>query len=125
MFKLDFSNVPRFFVAGALATSVHYTILFGLYNFLDVALVLATSVGALCGAIVNYLINYFYTFDSQRRHVSALSVFFMVAGTGMLINALIVAIVFHSLALPALVAQITATTMTFAWNYQAHQHWTF
>jgi len=125
MFKFNLKNVPRFFIAGLLATAVHYSVLFTLFNGFKLEIILSTSIGALCGAIVNYLINYFYTFGSQRKHAHAAGTFFLVAGTGLILNASIVGLMFHLLALPALPAQLSATLITFAWNYLAHQRWTF
>ncbi len=81
--------------------------------------------GAAAGAMANYLINYFYTFSSQRKHRRALRVFILVVSIGLLLNAGVVALAFHYLFLPVLISQILATTVTFLWNYQAHQRWTF
>jgi putative flippase GtrA len=125
MLNINLQNIPRFFFAGMLSTATHYTILFGLFNGLGMELVLATSFGALGGAIVNYFINYFYTFNSQRQHARAAGSFILVVSSGLLLNAIIVGLTFHLLEMPALLAQISATIVTFAWNYQAHQRWTF
>jgi len=118
-------KISKFFAAGLLATSAHYAVLFILFDGMGIELVVATSIGALMGGIVNYLINYFYTFDSQRRHLLAGGTFFLVASTGLALNALVVMLAFHLLALTALVAQLSATLIAFAWNYLAHRRWTF
>jgi len=125
MLKLELNKIPQFFLAGLFSTSIHYSVLFSLFELMKLEIVLATSIGALCGAIVNYLINYFYTFDSQRKHTRSAATFFLVAGVGLGINASIVAFGFHVLLLPALLAQLLATLLTFFWNYLAHQRWTF
>ncbi len=125
MFTINLQNVPRFFIAGALSTAMHYAVLFGLFNGLGVELVLATSFGALAGAIVNYYINYFYTFNSQRQHMRSVGTFVLVVGMGLLINGSVVGLAFHVLGMPALFAQLSATLITFFWNYLAHQRWTF
>jgi len=125
MFNINLQKIPKFFFAGLLATATHYAVLFGLFNSLNIDLVLATSIGAIAGAMVNYFINYFYTFDSQRRHWLAVQSFLLVVSTGLLINAIVVGLVFHLLGQTAVIAQLTATMVTFAWNFQAHQRWTF
>ncbi|HED34430.1 MAG TPA: GtrA family protein [Gammaproteobacteria bacterium] len=125
MFDTNMKDIPRFFVAGVLSTATHYAVLFGLYNDLNIELVLASSFGALAGAIVNYFINYFYTFNSHRRHVYAVGSFILVVSSGMLLNALVVGLTFHLLGMPALLAQLCASLIAFSWNYQAHQRWTF
>ncbi|VAW66115.1 hypothetical protein MNBD_GAMMA08-2380 [hydrothermal vent metagenome] len=118
-------KVPKFFFVGLVSTASHYVVLYILFMWFKVELVLATSFGALVGAAVNYLLNYFYTFDSQRKHFRAARVFILVVGIGMSINALIVWLVFHQLSQTALLSQISATLITFIWNYLAHKRWTF
>jgi len=102
-------KVPKFFFVGLLSTASHYIVLYILFTWFNIELVLATSFGALVGAVVNYLLNYFYTFDSQRRHFRAARVFVLVVCIGMLINASIVWLVFHPFSQSALLSQISAT----------------
>lgn len=125
MFNNKFNKIPRFLFAGLLATSAHYAVMFVLFKPLEIELVIATSVGAVTGAIVNYFINYFYTFNCKRDHRQAMGNFILVVSAGMLINAAVVALIFHWLTLSPIIAQIFASILVFVWNYLAHQHWTF
>jgi putative flippase GtrA len=125
MFKHHLNPLYRYAVAGVLATLLHYVILFSLHKGLNANLVLATSVGAFAGAVLNYFINYFYTFNSQRGHFLASSSFILIACTGLALNAMVVSLAFYLLALSAISAQISATAVTFVWNYQANRRWTY
>ena len=125
MFKYDLKYLYKYFIAGVLATLLHYIILFSLHNGLNIDILLATTMGALAGAVLNYFINYFYTFDSQRTHIFAGSSFILITCIGLAINAIVVSLVFYLLALSAITAQVSATLITFTWNYQANRRWTY
>ena len=125
MFKHNLKYLYKYLIAGVLATLLHYIILFSLHNGLNIDILLATTTGALAGAVLNYFINYFYTFDSQRTHIFAGSSFILFTCIGLAINAIVVSLVFYLLALSAITAQVSATLITFAWNYQANRRWTY
>ncbi len=63
--------VLRFLASGGIATAAHCGVLWGLLN-LQVEAVLASSVGAFVGAIMNYFLQYFFTFKTKRQHKRAL-----------------------------------------------------
>lgn len=125
MFKYDLKYLYKYLIAGMLATLLHYIILFSLHNGFNINILLATSTGAFAGAVLNYFINYFYTFDSQRTHILASSSFILITCIGLALNAIVVSLAFYLLTLSAIAAQISATLVTFAWNYQANKRWTY
>lgn len=111
----------RFATVGAIGTSVHYVILWGLVTA-GVAVLLASTIGAIGGALINYILNYRYTFNSKVAHRSALVKFFAVALIGLLLNLLIMASLTQ---LHYYIAQIIATFFVLVWNYIANLLWTF
>lgn len=86
------------------------------------AVLLASTVGAIGGALVNYVLNYRYTFNSDVAHRSAMVKFFTVALIGLLLNTAFMALLTQ---LHYFIAQIIATFFVLLWNYIANLLWTF
>lgn len=119
------TQFAKFAMVGALGTGVHYALMFALIGAAAWPAEAATTLGAACGAGVNYLLNYRFTFQSSAQHRSALTKFLAVAAIGMLINAAIVAVLTRLLAFSLLPAQLAATAAVLAWGFFANRTWTF
>ena len=107
---LQFSGV------GVVGTLVHYSILVTLVHGLGAGAIEATSLGFIGGALTNYLLNYRYTFTSNKSHQEAMTKFFVVAFIGMLFNAVIMGICIDLLQLHYLLAQVIATSVVLSWK---------
>lgn len=119
------TQFAKFATVGALGTGVHYAVMFTLIGAAAWSAEAATTLGAACGAGVNYLLNYRFTFRSSARHRIALTKFLAVAAIGMAINAGIVAALTRLFALDPLPAQLVATAAVLAWGFLANRAWTF
>jgi putative flippase GtrA len=115
----------KFAFVGGCATAVHYTILTFLVEILELAPVLATTIGFTVAAAVNYSFNRRFTFESRARHVVALPKFLTVALLGAAMNAGVVDWFEGHTSLHYLVSQICATIVVLAWNFSANAIWTF
>jgi putative flippase GtrA len=110
---------------GAVGTAVHYaTLVAGVAGF-GVAPVVASSVGALFGALTNYGLNYRFTFRSGRAHTQALPRFAIIAAVGLLVNAGVVDACLRYLGFHYLVAQVVATAAVLLSGFVANRAWTF
>ena len=116
---LSFSGV------GVIGTVTHYTTLLMLVEIAEVGAVLASACGFVVGALVNYVLNYRYTFRSKRRHHEAISKFFTVALVGLGLNTLIMSLAIGILFLHYLLAQVVATGLVLIWNFSGNRWWTF
>lgn len=114
-----------FAAIGAVGTGVHYAVLVALVSGLGWSPVPATSIGAVCGALTNYFLNYRLTFRSQKRHSEAMIKFMVVAAIGLGINAAIVKFGVQLAGLHYLVAQVVATGVVLAWGFLVNRVWTF
>lgn len=115
----------RFGVTGVLATLVHFLTLILLVEIGVVSPVWATVAGSAVGALVNYVLNRRYTFDSRKPHRDAGPKFLTVAvGTGLL-NAMLVYIGTDLLGLHYLLVQCIATLIVFLANFLLNSAWTF
>lgn len=99
-------------LAGTVGTACHYATLVGLVQFAKASAVLASTVGAL----VNYVLNYRWTFASKRSHDKTLPRFSLVALAGIAINALVMIALLKFVGVHYLVAQVIVTAIVLVAN---------
>lgn len=114
-----------FAALGAVGTLVQYTVLVALVQGLAAPAVLASTLGFLMGGVVNYTLARFVAFRSSKPHHEAAAKFFLVAGVGLCLNALLMAGFTHGLGLPYLLAQVMTTGLVLFWHYTGNLLWTF
>ena len=114
-----------FALVGVVGTAAHYLVLVTLVEALNVPVLPATTAGFICGAIVNYVLNRRFTFNSDTEHSVALPKFLAVAILGAGINWLVVSLLLELLGLHYLLAQLAATATVLIWNFAANYLWTF
>ena len=110
---------------GVIGTLGHYTILIVLVQFWAVDPVFASSFGFVVGAVINYILNYQFTFQSDKRHAEALTKFLIVATIGAGINGTIMYIGVENTNINYLIVQIFATCVVLLWNFVLNKLWTF
>ena len=110
---------------GAIGTAGHYAVLILLIQFFHIAPVTATSAGFVTGALINYMLNYHVTFNSDKRHREAITKFLTVAFLGALLNGTMMSLGIHVFELHYLIAQVIATCIVLTLNFIASKHWTF
>ena len=115
----------RFVFAGAAATLTTYAVLIFGVESLELSAVFASVVGYALGILVNYALNYRYTFNARQRHTAVFPKFLAVMVIGMLTNAAIMAACVELLGLHYLLAQLLAITVVLSWSYTANRLWTF
>ena len=122
-------SIVRQFVSfagvGVVATTMHYAILIALVQLCGVNPTLASGIGAVAGACVGYLLNYYYTFRSSNSHVASMAKFFAVAGVGLVLNSLCMLLCTEVLGLHYILSQMMATGMILLWTFFANRAWTF
>ncbi len=123
--RLPASQFLRYASAGAVGTACHYAVLIALVQLARTAPVIASTAGAVCGAIVNYALNHRFTFASDKPHAHALPRFALVSVAGIVLNALVMAAVLALASPPYLVAQVIATGAVLAAGFLVNRVWTF
>ena len=114
----------RFTLVGGVATAIQYAVLVLLVRAGRLDPTAASSIGFAVSAVVNYLLNYRFTFRSDRPHGPAAAKFALLAGAGLLINAAIMHLLVGIL-MPYLLAQVCATLVVLLWNFIGNSMWTF
>ncbi len=112
-----------FLLVGGAATLVHY-VLMALLVLAGVPVVPASATGFALSAVCNYLLNERLTFRSGAPRRITAPRFAVVALSGLLLNHVLLTL-FIAAGLPAIPAQLLATTGVIVWNYCIHGAWTF
>lgn len=110
---------------GAVSAIGHYGLLIALVQLGGADAVVASAAGALLGAVINYWLNYRYTFRSRKQHAESVSKFAVVAVVGLLLNTLFMWIGVDLLGLHYLLAQVVTTGLLLVWSFTANRFWTF
>jgi putative flippase GtrA len=110
---------------GIVATSVHYGLLIGLVEVLDVSAVAAAMVGCVAGAVVSYGLNRRHTFHSNLPHQQAGRRFAIVALGGFGLTYLFMSFFVDFGGVPYLPAQAATTGIVMLWSFLGHRMWTF
>jgi putative flippase GtrA len=115
----------RYSLVGAIGTAVQYAILISLVRAGLAPAIVASSVGAIAGALVNYYLNSRWTFASTRAHEQALPRFAAIALAGIGLNAIVMAGMLTYVGAHYLVAQFVATGVVLVAGFVANRTWTF
>ena len=118
-------DLTKYLSASVMGTFAHYSLMMILIRGGAVSVLLASTVGAITGALIIYLFNYFYTFRSQKGHLESVSKFFMVAALGLGMNGVVLKAALVYLDWHYLVAQCLATTAVFGLSFTINRAWTF
>jgi putative flippase GtrA len=122
--KTHLFRIVRYLVVGGIATAIQYAILVFLVRGFGMAPTAASSIGFVLSAVVNYLLNYRFTFQSDRPHGPAAAKFGVLAATGLLLNAVVMRLMTRA-GVHYLIAQICATGVVLFWGYIGNSLWTF
>ena len=114
-----------FATIGAVGTGGHFLTLILLVEFAGLSAVWATTAGFVVGALINYILNYHFTFKSDKAHREALLKFLIVALLGAGMNMLIMYVGVDVMARFYLLVQIAASSVVLLWNFSANKLWTF
>jgi len=125
LLKGTFVQFISFASIGAIGTLVHYAVLISLVQIGEIIPVVGSVIGFICGALVNYTLNYHITFRSNKQHHEAMLKFFSVAICGLVINTIIMSLSINSLHLHYILSQMLASGLVLIWNFSCNKIWTF
>ena len=115
----------RFSGVGFVTAIGHYGLLIALVKGAGVNPVTASAAGALLGAVINYSLNYHFTFGSNKRHRDAILKFGVVATIGLLLNTFFMWAGIAILGMHFMLSQILATGLVIIWSFIGNRYWTF
>ena len=115
----------RFAGVGCMSAIGHYGLLILLVQVAHADAVLASAAGALLGAVINYFLNYHFTFQSSKKHHESIAKFIVVAAVGLGLNTLFMWIMVNLLGLHYLLSQVATTGLVLIWSFVGNRFWTF
>jgi putative flippase GtrA len=115
----------RFIFVGLVATLTTYGVLIAGVELLHVNPVLSSVTGYFLGICVNYVLNYRFTFVSDKKHQVVMPKFLTVMFVGMIMNAVIMWTGITCLKMHYMLAQLTAVALVLIWSYSANRLWAF
>ncbi|WP_018388985.1 GtrA family protein [Ancylobacter sp. FA202] len=118
-------HILLFAALGSVGTLAQYAVLIALVQGGVTGPVASSCAGFVVGGLVNYQLGRRLVFRSVKPHREALAKFFTVAGIGLGLNALLMALLTGPLAAPYLPAQILVTGLLVLWHYAGNALWTF
>jgi putative flippase GtrA len=110
---------------GVVGTMAHYAILWASVEWGGQTSVTGSAIGFVAGALVNYALNYRFTFRSSASHRVALPKFMTVAAVGFFLNLFFMLAGTRWLPLHYLIVQMLATGAVLFWGFAANSLWTF
>ncbi len=122
--NIDLNHIKRFLLSGGSATLLHYSVM-ALLIFLGIEAAHATAVGAVCGAVFNYVLQYHYTFKSNKSHLEAIGVYGVTVLVGLLSNEVIFIFFYHYLEQNVIMSQLLATAIVTIQNYLLYKYFVF
>lgn len=117
-------SLLTFLLVGGFATGLQYVLALLFIYRLGMAVAPASTLGYGISAVVNYLLNARLTFRSIGAHRHTAPRFLLVAGTGFILNYLLLSCLI-AVGLHFAIAQIFTTLSVILWNYAINGLWTF
>lgn len=118
-------NFISYLETNSVGTLVHYLIYIMLIKYALFSPVLASCMGALAGACINYRLNYFYTFHSHSPHSKTMTKYLIVSFIGYLLNILLMYISINIYMMNYIVAQMMASFFVATIGYMLNRYWSF
>jgi putative flippase GtrA len=115
----------HFMAVGAGGTAVQYAVLWAGVSCDLAPAAVSSAVGYLLGSILSYLLNYFFTFASDKTHREAAAKFFTLVGVGWGINTTLMGFLVHGYGWNVWPAQIITTSICLVWNFAGSKWWAF
>jgi len=115
----------RFVLVGTTATITTYAVLIVGVEGLHVNAIAASVVGYVLGIMVNYILNYRFTFGSDQRHHVVIPKFLTVMVIGMFINAAVMYMGINWLGFHYMLAQLAAVAVVLMLSFTANRLWAF
>ena len=120
-----FKQFLRFIIVGATGTAGHFSTLILMVELGGVNPVLSSAAGFIVGAIINYFLNYYFTFRSEKKHLTTMTKFFFVAIITGGVNVVMMDSAIYHFQLNYLIAQVIATVTVLLLNFLINFCWTF
>ena len=118
-------RVFRYLVSGGTGAFIHFSILTALVALFGVDPVVSTTIGFIIGSMVNYTLQYHWTFSADGPHHVMLTRYAMVTTATMILNGQLFWLLTSKLGMHYLLAQLIVTGIIVVVNFLINKHYTF
>ena len=118
-------ELSRYLTASVIGTVAHYCLMMALIYLATVDAVVASTCGAIIGAVIIYVLNYYVTFRSTKTHQVAATRFAIVAVLSVVMNGLILKGMLTWFDWHTMMLQGITTLTVFGLTYLLNRTWTF
>jgi len=115
----------RFALVGLAGTGMQYLVLWVGVRLLSSSAPLASGVGFFFGSIVNYRLNYLFTFKSARPHLETATRYYLLLTVGICLNTLLMMLFVRAMCWNYWIAQLLTTCIVLFWNFSGSRWWAF
>ena len=115
----------RYAISGGVAVASRFVVLIVLVEAWSIRPIFASFVGFLVSIAINYSLQYYWTFRSDREHSSALPRYIAVTFTMAVVNLLVFWVCNEKLMIHYVLSQIIATGIVFVFNFAINSIYTF
>ena len=118
-------ELSRYLTASVIGTVAHYCLMMALIYLATIDEVVASTCGAIVGAAIIYVLNYYVTFQSTKTHQVAATRFALVAFLSVVMNGFILKGLLTWLDWHTMLLQGLTTLLVFSLTYMLNRTWTF
>jgi len=118
-------RIFRYLVSGGVACISNFCLLALLVQVLNVNSTLSSGISFFFGGFVNYIMQYYWTFQSNGRHLIVFTKFIFVITCTMSLNVLLFSFFTKTLGIWYLYSQFFALTCVLPLNYIINRFYTF
>lgn len=122
--RSNLRTIFRYLGSGGAATALHW-ITMACLLFWGMSPTLSTGLGALAGAILNYFLQFHFTFLSSSKHQQTLLPYILVTLLSWLNNSVVFFFLFKIMGLSVSLAQLITTTVITLLNFFLYQKLVF
>ena len=115
----------RFATVGATGTAVQYLVLWAGVEWMGWNAPPSSALGYALGSVVNYLLNYFFTFGSDKSHAETAVKYYAVLGVGLALTAALMTLFVNVLDWNYWIAQFATTGLALLWHFAGSRWWAF
>lgn len=123
--QLTEHHLFRYLVSGGTGAIIHFAILTSLVAWFDANPLLSTTIGFITGSLVNYMLQYHWTFAADGPHHVMLTRYALVTTATMLLNGQLFWLLTSRFGMHYLVAQFIVTGIIVGVNFLINKHYTF
>lgn len=118
-------QVTRYVLVGSLGTAAHLAVLTACMEWFLLDVVRGSVLGFLAALSVSFVLNHYWTFESQRSRLSSFWRYFVVSVSGLILNTAMVYAMVEYLHWWYLTAQMSVILVVPTSNFLLNRYWAF